>query len=185
MTRQDYNSPYKGNYYINAFAKDKDGYYFMNSSGDKVTLTGEYIKTLDDVFVHNYFKKDIVKPFYELSNIEIYQSPDGNNKYYSDLSNLIHTYTVCPAMPYGYLAEYSITNSIDFSKVGSGFIDLKEWRYYNDGEISTLTLGIEAYPEENKGISKVDIEFYDNTGKAAVLKLHGKASYSGTFTEVF
>jgi hypothetical protein len=69
-------------------------------------------------------------------------------------------------MPYGYLAEYAVTNSIDFSKVGSGLIDLNEWRYYNDGEISTLTFGIEAYPEENKGISKVELEFYDNNGRS-------------------
>ena len=40
--------------------------------------------------------------------------------------------------------------------IRSGFIGLKEWRYYNDGEISTLTLGIEAYPEEkNFQLSKL------------------------------
>lgn len=180
----------KGKYYINAFQIGIDGtgkqyLYFVNNKGDEVRVQGNYIQSLNDTFIHNYFRKDITKHFYDLNGIINYNVDINNTKCYSDLTNLVHTYTICPAMPYGYLAEYAVTNSIDFSKVGSGLIDLNEWRYYNDGEISTLTFGIEAYPEENKGISKVELEFYDNKGKAAVLKLLNKKSYSGTFTEVF
>lgn len=176
----------KGKYYINAFSTDKEnGIYFVNNEGVKIKVQGDYIQELNDTFVHNYFRKDVIKHFYDLNGIINYYDAGNNTKYYSDLTNLVHTYTVCPAMPYGYLGEYAITNSIDFSKVGSGFINLDEWRYYNDGEVSTLTFGIEAYPEENKGISKVELEFYDNNGKAAVLKLQDRNSYSGNFTEIF
>nr|DAV60158.1 MAG TPA: hypothetical protein [Caudoviricetes sp.] len=55
--------------------------------------------------------------------------------------------------------------------MGSGLINLSEWRYYNDGDISTLSFGLDAYPEDNKGISKVILKFFDNNGATATLKL--------------
>ena len=65
-------------------------------------------------------------------------------------------------MPYGLLREYSIDGYIDFSKIGTGVIDLKAWKYFNGENISTLTIGMDAYVEDNMGIQSVVLEFYDN-----------------------
>ena len=48
-------------------------------------------------------------------------------------------------MPYGVLEQFSISNSIDFSKIGKGLIELTDWRYYNSGELSTFVLGLNVY----------------------------------------
>ena len=65
-------------------------------------------------------------------------------------------------MPYGLLREYSIDGYIDFSKIGTGEINLKSWKYFNGENISTLTIGMDAYVEDNMGIQSVVLEFYDN-----------------------
>ena len=97
---------------------------------------------------------------------------------------MVYKYTVTPAMPYGLLDEYSITNYIDFSKIGTGSIELNTWKYFIGENSLTLTLGLEAYIEDNMGISEIAIEFIDNQGVAAIYHITGKASYSGQFTEV-
>ena len=87
-------------------------------------------------------------------------------------------------MPYGLLREYSIDGYIDFSKIGTGAIDLKAWKYFNGENVSTLTIGMDAYVEDNMGIQSVILEFYDNQGMAAAYHITGKSSYSGQFTEM-
>jgi len=91
---------------------------------------------------------------------------DGN-KVKIDNTNLIYHYEITPAMPYGLLENLSISGYIDFSKIGTGHIDVTKWKYYNTENIATITLGIDAYVEENKGISEVVLDFYDNQGIAA------------------
>ena len=39
-------------------------------------------------------------------------------------------------MPYGLLREYSIDGYIDFSKIGTGAIDLKAWKYFNGENVN-------------------------------------------------
>jgi len=87
-------------------------------------------------------------------------------------------------MPYGLLREYSIDGYIDFSKIGTGAIDLKAWKYFNGENVSTLTIGMDAYVEDNMGIQSVVLEFYDNQGLAAAYHITDKVSYSGQFTEM-
>ena len=86
-------------------------------------------------------------------------------------------------MPYGYLEEFTQEGFIDFSKIGKKDIQLKTWKYYNYGNTTTLTWGMDAYTEPGKGISEVVFEFYDNQGLAAAYHVSGKNSYNGTFTE--
>jgi len=87
-------------------------------------------------------------------------------------------------MPYGLLSEYAIEGYIDFSKVGSGAIDLNIWKYFIGENSCTLTIGMDAYVEDNMGIEAVVLEFYDNQGFAAAYHITDKESYSGQFTEV-
>ena len=78
-------------------------------------------------------------------------------------------------MPYGKLSEFAQSGIIDFGRVGTGEIDLTTWKYYNEENQATLTFGLDIYPEENKGVAEVVLEFYDNNGIAAALHLNNKS----------
>jgi len=65
-------------------------------------------------------------------------------------------------MEYGFLPDLATTSYIDFSKIGTGTINLKTYKYYIGENLCTLSLGTEIYPEENKGVEEILLEFYDN-----------------------
>ena len=167
------NTYYKNPKYINGEYKK------INSDG--VIDNQEPVIISDDV-VNNYFHKEVTK---ELISVKIpYKTVIDGKTYYNDISNFVWDYKIAPVMPYGILEDLEMSGSIDFSKIGSGMIDLSEWRYYNDGNISTLKWGLEAYPENNKKITKVAFEFYDNQGVVGTYIIKDKASFTGSFTEV-
>lgn len=76
-------------------------------------------------------------------------------------------FTIYPGMPFGYLDYLKQTFSVDLSKLGSGKIDLKEYRYWYDNNTNNITLNwaLDAYPERGKSIKSVSfntIEFDQN-----------------------
>lgn len=189
--------PVEKSYYINALEKIGNAFYSKSSSTGKMFEISPYI--IPDYIVNNYFHYPIYKKFLEFTiptnqKILIQESKKDNNGNITeeavyidkkpDITNMVYKYTVTPAMPYGLLDEYSITNYIDFSKIGTGSIELNTWKYFVGENSLTLTLGLEAYVEDNMGISEIAIEFIDNQGVAAIYHITGKASYSGQFTEV-
>lgn len=194
--------PKEGYYYINALEKiiENDGqinFYSKSSSTGKLFKINS--QRIEDYIVNNYFHYPIYKRFLEFTiptnqKILVQESKKDNDGNITeeavyidkkpDITNMVYKYTVTPAMPYGLLDEYSITNYIDFSKIGTGSIELNTWKYFVGENSLTLTLGLEAYVEDNMGISEIAIEFIDNQGVAAIYHITGKASYSGQFTEV-
>ena len=152
-------------------------HYSLNNGKEEIATP----ITISDDVVNNYFKKDVVKYIGSISVPTIQEIDD--HKVQTDLKELIWNYSIAPTMPYGVLDYLEVDNTIDFSKINSGLIDLKGWKYYNNGNVSTLSISLESYPEENKGISEVVLEFYDNQGKAAAYHISNKNSYSGTFVE--
>lgn len=189
--------PVEKSYYINALEKIENIFYSKSSSTGKMFKIDPY--EIPDYIVNNYFHYPIYKKFLEFTiptnqKILIQESKKDNDGKITeeavyidkkpDITNMVYKYTVTPAMPYGLLDEYSITNYIDFSKIGTGSIELNTWKYFIGENSLTLTLGLEAYIEDNMGISEIAIEFIDNQGVAAIYHITGKASYSGQFTEV-
>ena len=189
--------PVEKSYYINALEKIGNIFYSKSSSTGKIFEIPPYI--IPDYIVNNYFHYPIYKRFLEFTiptneKILVQESKKDNDDNIieeavyidkkPDITNMVYKYTVTPAMPYGLLDEYSITNYIDFSKIGTGSIELNTWKYFVGENSLTLTLGLEAYVEDNMGISEIAIEFIDNQGVAAIYHITGKASYSGQFTEV-
>lgn len=72
----------------------------------------------------------------------------------------IAEFTIYPGMPFGYLGYLKQQFSINISKLGTGEIDLIEYRYYWDTNSITLNWGLEAYPERNKQIEYVRFNFF-------------------------
>lgn len=176
--------PSEGNYYINLASMERVGntYKAYTENLNSPTMYTEINPTaITDDIVNNYFNTSISKYF---SSFRIPVKQVLNDiEYTPNITNLIYNYEITPAMDYGILQEYAIEGYIDFSKVGTGAIDLTYWKYYNTENSSTLSIGLDAYVEENKGIAEVALEFYDNQGKAATYHIRNKESYSGTFTE--
>lgn len=199
--KNDYKQlPKIGEYYINAskleYKEQEEVVYTL-----KYDKNGLYTKigsiTITDDIVNNYFHYPIYKAFQEFTipikqifketvktSNETSEEKTIIREFKPDTKNLIYHYEVTPAMPYGLLREYSIDGYIDFSKIGTGAIDLKAWKYFNGENVSTLTIGMDAYVEDNMGIQSVVLEFYDNQGMAAAYHITGKSSYSGQFTEM-
>lgn len=176
--------PNEGNYYINlaVMKRDESSYKAYTEDLSSSTMYTEInpIAISDDI-VNNYFNTSITKYF---ASFTIPVKQILNDKEYTpNITNLIYNYEITPAMDYGLLREYSIEGYIDFSKIGTGAIDMTYWKYYNTENSSTLSIGLDAYVEENKGIAEVVLEFYDNQGKTAAYHIRNKESYSGIFTE--
>lgn len=162
---------------------NKVTYMTKGINGEIVPVVPTALK--DDV-VNNYFHKDVptlVTGDFKLPQKKVLTIKDVKVPVDTDLSRMIWNYAVAPVMPYGVLDHLEIAGNIDFSKLGTGLIDLIAWRYYNSGNVSTLTWGLDAYAEPNKGIAEVVFDFFDNQGCAASYHIAGKTSYAGTFTE--
>lgn len=128
----------------------------------------------------------------------------GEFKYKSsdDLSNYIWEYTVTPAMKFGKLSYLAQSGTINFAEIGSGKIELDEWRYYVQENSFYLNWGLDAYPEINKKIEEVTFSFipFEKVSDSTVYRadssdlkqvssfpqytVSGKSSYAGNFQEV-
>lgn len=119
-----------------------------------------------------------------------------------NLQDYVWHYQVTPAMKFGTLDYLSTSGSINFSEIGSGKIEVDEWRYYIQENSFFLNWGLEAYPEKNKSIDQVsftfipfdkvtsecsiwgenqqDIETYD----LSQYVVSGKSSFSGNFQDL-
>ena len=178
----------EGKYYFNcsSYEKNTDNkwyYYTYTSENKRKQLNGIDISdsNITDQFINNTFGAPIIK------NLGVFEIPrfvkSGDHSKEQTKEGLVYKYKVVPAMPYGMLEEYAQEGYIDFNRIGKKDIKLTSWKYYNYSGTSTLTWGMDAYCEPNKGIEEVVFEFYDNQGLAAAYHNYGKDSYNGRFTE--
>lgn len=188
LSRNTEGTPDEGKYYFNcsssSISKDGKVTYYANYENELKAISP---KEMSDDIINNTFNHPIIKHFADFL-IPIKQKVVEDNieeQKNLNINNLIYYYELTPSMPYGLLREFSQDGYIDFKKIGTKSIELNSWRYYNYENTSTLTWGLEAYTEPNKGISEVVFLFYDNQGLAAAYHNSGKISYNGKFTEYF
>lgn len=164
-------------YHINAQLL-KDGKYYTSENGQYKEI--QAVEINDDI-VNNYFKYGVYKKF---NTFIIPTHQKLEDKILSlNISNLIYHYNITPAMQYGLLEDLTQEGYIDFNRIGSGDVNVNQWRYYVTENIINFSLGLEVYPETNKGVAEVVLEFYDNQGVAAAYHIANKSSYSGIFSE--
>lgn len=171
--------PVIGNYYID-LAQIVDKTYY-NSALEIITP-----EDITDLIVNNFYKGTIYGQIIKSIQIPDQQilEIDGEKQYFNvDKKDLILKFDVTPEMTYGLLTDLTKTLYIDFSKVDSGLINLKGYKYYIGSNLCTLNLNTEIYPEPNKGIEEILLEFYDNQGLCATYHINDRASYSGNITE--
>lgn len=171
--------PNVGHYYID-LAQIVDNKYY-NSEIKELSEPTE----ISDMIVNNFYKGSVYKQLVDITIPNIQQlTVDGEvQRFNIDKKDLIIKFDVAPVMTYGTLKDLTNTLYIDFSKVGTGTIELKGYKYYIGSNLCTLSLGTEIYPEENKGVSEILLEFYDNQGLCATYHINDRESYSGNITE--
>lgn len=163
--------PEEGKYYLDLH-HIVDGVYYNNEGK---TLGVEEVQ---DCIVNNYFKSSITKKGF---TINIPHTDSKGNKI--DKRDLILSFKVAPMMEYGVLSDLVQTHYIDFSKIGSGEINLEGYRYYIGENLCTLQIDSSIYPEDNKGVAEIEVQFYDNQGLCAKYFINNLVSYSGIITE--
>lgn len=164
--------PIEGKYYLDLH-HIIDGKYYNN----KGEVLEEAIE-VQDCIVNNYFKSSITKKGF---TINIPDTDSNGNKI--DKRDLILSFKVAPMMEYGVLSDLVQTHYIDFSKIGSGEINLEGYRYYIGENLCTLQIDSSIYPEDNKGVAEIEVQFYDNQGLCAKYFINNLVSYSGIITE--
>lgn len=165
------NIPKEGWYYLDLHHIVKGKYY--NNKGESADPV-----EVQDCIVNNYFKSSITKNGF---TINIPDTDDKGNKI--DRRDLILSFKVAPMMEYGVLSDLVQTHYIDFSKIGSGEINLEGYRYYIGENLCTLQIDSSIYPEDNKGVAEIEVQFYDNQGLCAKYFINNLVSYSGIITE--
>lgn len=126
----------------------------------------------------------------------------GTFKYKSkdELTDYTWNYQVTPSMPFGELDYLAVRGTINFAEIGSGKINVDEWRYYVQENSFYLNWGLDAYPEKNKKIERVVFTFipFEKVEAATIItdeaqeqssdfpqyEVIGKSSYAGNFQEV-
>lgn len=163
--------PEEGKYYLDLH-HIVDGVYYNN----KREILG--VEEVQDCIVNNYFKSSITKNGF---TINIPDTDGKGNKI--DRRDLILSFKVAPMMEYGVLSDLVQTHYIDFSKIGSGEINLEGYKYYIGENLCTLQIDSSIYPEDNKGVAEIEVQFYDNQGLCAKYFINNLVSYSGIITE--
>lgn len=171
--------PNVGHYYID-LAQIIDNKYYNSEIKEPLEPT-----EISDMIVNNFYKGSVYKQLVDITipNIQQLEVDGKMQRFNIDKKDLIIKFDVAPAMTYGTLKDLTNTLYIDFSKVGTGTIELKGYKYYIGSNLCTLSLGTEIYPEENKGVSEILLEFYDNQGLCATYHINDRESYSGNITE--
>ena len=166
--------PIEGKYYLDLH-HIVDGVYYNNEG--KPLGVGD-VEEVKDCIVNNHFKSSITKKGF---TINIPDTDSKGNKI--DKRDLILSFKVAPMMEYGVLSDLVQTHYIDFSKIGSGEINLEGYKYYIGENLCTLQIDSSIYPEDNKGVAEIEVQFYDNQGLCAKYFINNLVSYSGIITE--
>lgn len=125
-----------------------------------------------------------------------YTTLDTNNQIRVEDSEMTQLeYTLIPVTKYSMLQGLARNGNIDFSTIGSGKIDLTEWKYYNDISNNQIYLNwgmytdLRNYDQSKESIDEIKFEFYQMDGDGNFNLQHEfitkyRKSYNGNFQEI-
>ena len=169
-------------------SKFNDKYIKEDEKGDIIDNTYKYKATnnVNSSISGGYEKSDIGADGINIGSVKIpYQEKIDDTWVKITSPSFVYTMDITPAMNFGRLDYLTVTIEIDFNKVGTGEVDLTEWKYHNSGTTSIIQYGINVYPKPQWEVENIIMQFSDNIGLVGEYKLDGKKSYSGTHTEYF
>lgn len=97
-------------------------------------------------------------------------------------------YEFIPCMNWGEVSYLAVRGQIDLDKLGTGFIGLNSWRYYNEPGKCNLTWGLDIYEEEGYTVDDVKIKLTrllnSTTPEETIYSINKKSSYCGVFYDL-
>lgn len=141
--------------------------------------------TLYEVELEAILKDSVLTEIQAIAESGYFDTGERNEGY-------VIKYTFTPCMNWGPVSYLAVTGQIDLDKLGTGYIDISQWRYYNEPNNEpnkcNLTWGLEIYEEEGYSVSQVEMEFTRFTTpsqtETITYKINNKASYSGVFYDI-
>lgn len=124
----------------------------------------------DTSFYTPMYVDDNIEADYENNNgITALRRNDGtDNDFFLDPNIVVNQdsesiqFDIYPTMPFGILKWMKQSISINVADLGSGKINLTQYKYYyNSKNNITLNWGLEAYVEKNKKINSLKFEYYE------------------------
>lgn len=121
------------------------------------------------------------------------------------LQDYIWNYKVTPAMKFGKLPYLAKEGSINFLDIGSGKIEITEWRYFIQNTNFYMNCGFDIYPEKNKRIENItfyfipfykierfkdqfaqssDVNIYESSNDIPKYVITDRTSYAGNYQEL-
>lgn len=152
-----------------------------NISDDDIIPQLSHDNTFYEVNLNQILTDEVLKKIQEISKEGYFDLGKRNGGY-------IIKYKFTPCMNWGPVSYLSVTGQIDLDKLGTGYIEVNQWRYYNEENKCNLTWGLEIYEEEGYTVDKVTMDFTrfttpDST-ETATYQVNNKSSYFGVFYDV-
>lgn len=160
----------------------------------------EYIKsqlsqdnTFYEVDYNKILQGEVLNKIQSIAKSGYFDTGERNEEY-------VIKYKFTPCMNWGPVSYLAVTGQIDLDKLGTGYIDISSWKYYNEPNKCNLTWGLEIYEEEGYSVDKVEMDFTRFTKfiesnstelspenystETVTYRVNNKASYFGVFYDV-
>lgn len=137
--------------------------------------------TFYEVELQEILTKSVLTKVQDIAKSGYFDTGQRNEEY-------VIKYKFTPCMNWGPVSYLSVTGQIDLDKLGTGYIDISQWRYYNEPNKCNLTWGLEIYEEEGHTVDKVTMKFTrfvtPTSTETATYQVNNKSSYFGVFYDV-
>ena len=106
----------------------------------------------------------------------------------NNAENVAKNFKLTPAMEFGALPTFELSQNINFAQIGSGKMFIDEWRYFKQENSLILTYGFQDYPKPFYKTFEVSLHFMtldsfqSENPDIFQIKNIGKISYAGSFT---
>ena len=173
---KEYNGEEDSNFYVTLDSKTS-GYLYLKA---ELVLIDEFLVNIIPYYnsygnielkietVSNSSKFEIKKG---LVTYKIYK--EENQKWVPTISEIKPTENlnlkIVPVMWELELEDLAVYKTIEVDKINSGLIELNEWRYFNDEEI-TLKFGIDFYPRDDQKFKNIVLKFFNHTNLTTPVK---------------
>ena len=152
-----------------------------NISDDDIIPQLSHDNTFYEVNLNQILTDKVLEEIQKISKNGYFDLGERNGGY-------IIKYKFTPCMNWGPVSYLAVTGQIDLDKLGTGYIEVNQWRYYNEENKCNLTWGLEIYEEEGHTVDKVTMKFTrfvtPTSTEFVIYKVNNKSSYFGVFYDV-
>jgi hypothetical protein len=112
-------------------------------------------------------KKLIDNPYYEVDEEKIHLKFYHNTKF--NINSGVLSYTATPVSDLCRVFNMERKGQLDFSKVGTGLLEMDYYKYYRNENSLTLIYSLQYYPTTGIKMKDVYIDFFDISGNYSVI----------------